>query len=163
VRTIESSDALAEEFDQAWNDANAGVAGGQPEVSFSLTEAQVSSRTERFLKDGGAPIKDVTVCFHEGSAEALGKFEISTLNDLPLIGGVFEPEVKVAGTVDFEGERPSLEISELDAGALPGFVEDRIKDRAEDEVNGLLDDLQLNFSYSLTFTEGQVQVTVRPK
>jgi hypothetical protein len=163
VRTVEISDALAAEFEQAWNDANAGVAGGQPEVSFSLTEAQVSSRANRFLEDGDAPVKDVTVCFHSGSAEAHGKVETPTLAGLPLIGSVFEPDVKVAGTVDFNGERPSIQITELDAGALPGFIEDRIKDRIKDEVNGLLDDLALKNSYSLTFSEGQVQVTVRPK
>ena len=163
VRTVEISDALAAEFEQAWKDANAGVSGGQPEVSFSLTEAQVSSRANSFLEDGDAPIKDVTVCFHNGSAEARGKVETPALAGLPLVGSVFEPDVKAAGTVDFKGERPSLQITELDAGALPGFIEDAIKDRAEDEVNELLDDLQLNFGYSLTFTEGQVQITVRPK
>ncbi len=163
IRSIPLSDALAGEFDQAWDAANAAVDGGQAEASFTLTEAQVSSRANSFLEAGDAPVTEVTVCFHDGSAEARAKVEVPTLATLPLVGSVFEPDVKAAGNVDFRGERPSLDLTELDAGGLPGFIEDAIKDRAEDEVNKLLDDLQLDHAYSLTFTEGQIQVTVRPK
>jgi hypothetical protein len=158
TRQVTSTEALARQWQQRWEGLPALILSGQtPEIAFD--ESEVSSRANQFLREKDAPVKDVLICFHAGSAEATAKADIPVASDLPIIGGVFEARVRVAGAADLSGPHPYIELQEVDAGRLPGAATDALRDRLQDEINSRLDDLTLDYPYTVTFTEGRVTLT----
>ena len=160
TRQVASTAALAQQWQQRWEGLSALILSGQAtEIAFD--ENEVSSRANQFLREKDAPVKDVLLCFHVGSAEATAKADIPVVSDLPIIGGVFEAHVRVAGAADLSGPNPRIEIQEIDAGRLPGTATDALRDRLQDEINSRLDGLTLDYPYAVTFSEGRVTLTAR--
>lgn len=161
-REIENTAQLAGSFDSSLQEAQDAVASGQATATATFSESEVSSRAASYLE--GAALQDVVVCFHEGSAEARVTYQIPAVYDVPVIGDdLFTVYATARGSINFAGERPSIDITEIDAGRLPGFVTDQVADLVEDEVNNEIDGLQLDYAYEVTFTEGEATLTLRPR
>jgi hypothetical protein len=161
VREIERSDAFARSFDRIWDELTIQAIAGASNFHVTLTESEVSARAAELLGDD-FPVSEITICFHDGYAEAWAKGEIPTLGDLPLFGGLFDAVARARGTLDFSGPYARFTFSELNIENVPGFIEDEIRDEAEKEANETLATMPLDYEYNLTFTEGAVTVSVSP-
>ncbi len=149
-------------FQQRWDDLKFQALTGGVALSATFSESEVTSRASQYLEERDAPLKDVLVCFHEGQAEARARAEVPSLGDIPLLGGLFDTNVRIAGSIDLLDEHPRLVIESLEAGSLPGFLEDAVRDEAQDAVNDRLTDLDVDLSYSVTFREGEAEVSIAP-
>jgi hypothetical protein len=123
----------------------------------------VTSRAAAYLDERNAPINDLIVCFHDGYAEARAAVEVPGAADVPVIGGAFDSDARVRGTVDFSGVQPRLVITEFEAGNLPGFIERRARDDVERAINRSLEDLHVRYDYAVTFAEGAATVVASPR
>ena len=148
-------------FQQQWDSIAAQVLAGQPEVVLTFDESQVTARAAAYLDARDAPVDDIVICFHDGYAEARGNAEAPVLGDLPLIGSGFDTETRIRGTVDLTGPSPRLIVTDLDAGSLPGAIEDEVRDEIVRAINDRLTDLAIQYDYALTFTEGFATITAR--
>jgi hypothetical protein len=159
-RDIQRDVAYAETFQQTWDSINAQLAAGATEVTLGFSESEVTSRAAAYLDERDAPLDDLTICFHDGYAEARASVEVPGASDLPLVGGAFDTTARITGTLDLTGEHPQLVVTDFDAGNLPGIVEDELRDSVEDSVNDRLTGLTLRYDYtSLVFTEGTATIT----
>lgn len=164
TREVDNTDAQANSFDESLSEAQEAVRSGQTSAQATFSEGEVSSRAAAYLEARDVPLEDLVICFHDGSAEASATIEVPGLHGLPIVGDeLFTIYASASGTVSFEGERPSIEIDEVDAGHMPDFVEDEIANQIEDEINDRIDDLVLEFTYEVTFTDGQATLTVSPR
>lgn len=150
-------------FDGIWEQIAAQVAAGQTEVTVHLTESEVSSRAADYLQARDAPLDDILVCFHDGYAEGRATVEAPGASGLPLVGGLFKAESRVTGSVDLSGRHPRLVIDRLEAGDLPGFLEDEVRDDVEQAINDRLDDLPLGYDYNVSLSEGVATVVGSPR
>jgi hypothetical protein len=67
-------------------------------------------------------------------------------------------QVSARGTIDLSGEHPRIDITDLDAGSLPGFATGLLEDELESLVNDELDKLTLDRAYDVTFTETRAEL-----
>ena len=156
LRDIATTPALAQAWQERW-DAFRSEQG----ASVAFEESDVTSRADEWLEDEDVPLKHVTVCFYDGEAEARATAEVPGASDIPLLGGAFETEVSARGTIDLSGEHPRIDITDLDAGSLPGFATGMLEDDLESLVNDELDRLTLDRAYDVTFTETRAEITAR--
>ncbi len=161
-RPVLNESALAGNWQSGWDGFNSTLDAGQ-NSSVTFDESETTSRANRFLEEENVPVvSDVTICFHDGSADAYGKAEVPGLAGIPVLGGLFDANAKVTGSIDLSGTEPRIQIDDLDVGNVPGPVADRVQDRIEDAVNDALADFEINHHYSVAFTEGQVTVDGSP-
>lgn len=156
LRDVLTDPALAQAWQERWDAFRA-----EQEASVAFEESDVTSRADEWLEDEDVPLKHVTVCFYDGEAEARATAEVPGASDVPLIGGVFETEVSARGTIDLSGEHPRIDITDLDAGSLPGFATGMLEDDLESLVNDELEKLTLDRTYDVTFTETHAEITAR--
>jgi hypothetical protein len=155
LREVVADPSLAEHWQARWEEFREALEAG--EITFEESEA--TSRAAAFLRETGAPLSDVTICFYEGEAEARAKANLPLLSNLPLIGGIFDTNVRVRGRIDLTGQHPRISVAQLEAGQLPGFIAGAVQDDAERLVNERLKRLELAQDYGVAFHEGQVQIT----
>lgn len=160
-RGVTRNSDLSEKWQLAWNDFEAALDAGQSRT-ITFNESDVSSRADTYLQEKNAPVENVTICFHEGDAEASAKVDVPGLGDIPILGGLFNTNARIRGTMDLSGDHPRITITELEAGNLPGFASDQIKGGIEDIVNDRLDDLNIKHEYGVTFREAEVQISGAP-
>lgn len=159
-RAVSRDDTYAETFQQTWNSVATQIEVGATEVTLGFSESEVTSRAAAYLDERDAPVNNLVICFHEGFAEARADVEVPGASGLPVIGGLFDTAARVTGTLDLAGEHPRLVITDLDAGDLPGFVEDELRADVEREINDRLTGLTIRYNYtSLVFTEGAATIT----
>ena len=151
-RLVESSPALAAQFQGKWDGFNASLEAGQP-ARVVFDESEVTSRGTAFLEEKNAPISGLKVCLNAGEGEASGKV------DLPFFGDM---DVKVRGTVDLRGGTPKVDIRDIQVGGVPGFVADRVKGRIRSVINDQLDDLDIEHRYDLSIGEGAASIAGQP-
>ncbi len=154
-REIVTTAEPARGFDVRWDQLGVGV------LQATFSESEVSSRADELLGDD-LPVDEITVCFHDGYAEAFAHGDLPLLGDIPLIGGLFDASVRMRGNVDFEGPYARLTISEFDIDDIPGFIDDRLRDDIERITNETLATMPLRFNHEVTFEEGRAVVTVVP-
>lgn len=161
-RGVSTDSGVADQWDANWKAFDDQLDGGQA-ATVTFTESEVTSRADEFLKNKKAPVDDVVICFHDGSAEARGKVELPVLGAVPVIGSAFKTQVKITGTMDLSGPHPKIVITDIEAGNLPGTAVDQVEDTVRDIINSRLDDLNLSHQYpKITFTEGSVQIDGTP-
>jgi len=161
-RGVSTDSGVADQWDANWKAFDDRLDGGQA-ATVTFTESEVTSRADEFLKNKKAPVDDVVICFHDGSAEARGKVELPVLGAVPVIGSAFKTQVKITGTMDLSGTNPQIVITDIEAGNLPGTAVDQVEDTVRDIINSRLDDLNLSHQYpKITFTEGSVQIDGTP-
>ncbi|GAG20511.1 unnamed protein product, partial [marine sediment metagenome] len=71
-REVESSSALAQQFQAKLDDFEAELDAGQA-ASFTFDESEATSRGREFLEEENAPIEDLKVCFNPEGPSASGK------------------------------------------------------------------------------------------
>ena len=157
LRDVQTDPALAQTWQERWDAFRAQAASG----SISFGESEVTSRANEWLDDEDIPLKKITVCFHNGEAEARATAEVPVAGDIPLFGGAFETDVSARGTIDLSGEHPRIDITDIDAGSLPGFATGLVEDDIESLVNEELEQFTLNRPYDVSFTETQAEIAVR--
>ncbi len=161
-RGVSVDAGVADSWDAKWDGFDNQLDGGQAS-SVTFTESEVTSRAIDFFEDKNAPLEEITICFHEGQAEARAKVELPAISDVPLIGNAFKTKVKMTGTVDLSGPHPVIVINDLEAGNLPGFATDQVESSVDDIINERLDDLNLSHQYdAVNFTDGSAEVSGRP-
>lgn len=158
LRDVATTPALAQAWQERWDAFRAATAG---QGSIEFQESDVTSRADEWLDDEDVPLKHVTVCFYDGEAEARATAEVPGASDIPLLGGVFETEVSARGTIDLSGEHPRIDITDLDAGSLPGLATGLLEDDLEFLVNDELDRFTLDRTYDVTFTETRAEISAR--
>jgi hypothetical protein len=148
---IEDSDANAVAFDAKWDQMNAALDGGAP-ASITLTESEITSRANKFLKDEGGDIGTVQVCIYSGSGETTGEV------DLPVGSAKF----KASGTVSLDGPHPVAEFDDIEVGSIPGVVMDPFESAVEDAIQELLDDVNLDHTSTVELQPGQAVISGTP-
>ena len=148
---ISVSAANAAAFDQKWDALDAILDAGSP-TSTTFNESELTSRADRFVDEAGGDIKDVRVCIHDGFGEVTGSVDF-------FLG---DAKFKAKGTVRLIGDHPEVEIDDIDVGNVPGFLTGLLEGVVEDAIKELLDDIDLEHTYSPTLTEGQVRIDGQP-
>ncbi|RLC59418.1 MAG: hypothetical protein DRI30_00570 [Chloroflexi bacterium] len=142
-------------FDQKWDAMDATLASGSP-ASITLNESELSSRADQFFTHESAlDLRDVRVCIHDGYAEATGSLDA-------ILG--LQVEVKLKGSVDLAGDAPKTDIDDIDFGQVPGWLID-VTDAifgVESDIDQAFEDVELKHTYTVTMTEGQVQIDGTP-
>lgn len=160
LRDVVTDPALAQTWQGRWDAFQAQLDAGEG-VSITFEESEMTSRATQWLGTEDIPLKRVTICFYEGEAEARATADVPVVSDIPLLGGVFEMEVSARGRIDLSGGHPRIDITKLDAGALPGVATSLVEDDIESLVNDQLAEMTLGRIYDVTFRETQAEITVR--
>jgi hypothetical protein len=148
---IDISDAQSQSFTQKWDQLDASLDAGNA-TSISLSESEISSRADRYIRDKGGDVSDVRVCIHNGFGEVTGKVDAS----------VAEAKFKVKGTVDLTGDHPNANFDDIEVGNIPSAVIGPFENLVEDAIQELLDDINLKHSYTPTLQEGSVTIQGTP-
>ncbi len=149
---IETSDAQAAAFDAKWDQLDAALAAGAPS-SITLTESEITSRANKFLRDKGGDVAEVRVCIYSGSGAATGKV------DLPVGTAKF----KATGTLDLTGDHPDAKFDDIEVGNVPGVVLAPFESAVEDAIQELLDDITLDHTYTVELQPGQAVISGTPQ
>jgi hypothetical protein len=160
-RDVVTDPALAAQFQQRWDEFQAQLDAGSP-ASVTFEEGELTSRADQWIEDTGAPMQDLTICIYDGKAEARGTAAIPYVADIPLLGGVFETDVRLTGRIDLGGDHPEIIIVNFEAGDIPDWASDPIQDDIEEVVNSRLDDHDIEHVYTVAYREGQLEITGQP-
>jgi hypothetical protein len=161
LRDAVTSPELAAQFQQRWDAFEAQLDAGSP-ASVTFEEGELTSRVSQWVNDTGASLNDVTICIYDGKAEGRATAEIPYLAKVPILGNVYETDVRVLGRIDLIGEHPEITVVELDAGDIPDWAVDPIQDDLEDIVNDRLADYDIEHDYTVTYREGQLEISGQP-
>lgn len=160
LRDVVTDPALAQQWQERWDAFQAQLDAGEG-AGITFEESEMTSRATQWLAAEDIPLKRVTICFYDGEGEARATAEVPVVSDIPLLGGIFETEVGARGSIDLSGEHPRIDITKLDAGALPGFATGLVEGDIESLVNDRLAEMSLGRIYDVTFRETQAEITVR--
>lgn len=161
LRDAITDPALATQFQQRWDAFEAQLDAGSA-ASVTFEEGELTSRVSQWLDDTDAALKNVTICIYAGKAEARATAEIPYLAKIPLLGSVYETDVRILGRIDLSGEHPEITVIELDAGHIPDWAVNPIQSDLEDIVNHRLADYDIEHDYAVTYREGQLEISGQP-
>jgi hypothetical protein len=145
------SAANADSFDQKWDGLDAILGAGSPS-SIDLNESEITSRADLFIEEESGDIGNVRVCVHDGFGEVTG--------DVGFAG--VDVDFKVKGTVDLSGDKPVVQFDDIDIGNVPGFITGPFEGLAEDAIEELLEELDLDHTYTPILTEGVATIEGQP-
>ena len=151
-REVESSSALAQQFQAKLDDFEAELDAGQA-ASFTFDESEATSRGHEFLEEENAPIEDLKVCFNPEGPSASGK--------LSAVLGL-DVTVKVSGDLDLSGEHPHIDDLDIDVGSVPGFITGGLEGVVKGVINDQLDHIDVEHQLSITFGEGTATLSGQP-
>lgn len=143
--------AHSDTFKQKWDGLNAILDGGSPS-SVTLTESELTSRADNYVKEKNTPFKEPRVCLHDGNGE--GQAKISFLG--------LTAKVKVKGTLDLAGAHPSAKIDSMEVGNVPGWLISPAESLVNRALDSALDDVTLDHRYAPTLKAGQADVAGTP-
>ncbi len=152
-RPITTSDQLASQYREKWDALNATLEAGQP-ASATFTESEVTSRANSWLEEQDAPIEDILICFEDGTASASAKI------DIPFVPG--DIDVLTSGTLILTGDVADADVDKIEVGGLPDLLTDLVEDFIDNVFEDQTEELELNHTYTLLFSEGQVTVSGLP-
>jgi hypothetical protein len=147
--TVDAANAAS--FDAKWDQMDASLDSGQP-ASITLNESEVTSRADAFIEEEGGDVDDIQVCIYEGSGAVTGTL------DTPIGGAKF----KATGTVELTSGHPVAEFDDVEVGNVPGVVLDPFESAVEDAIQELLDDIELDHTYSVTLRPGEAVIQGNP-
>jgi len=152
-RTIVADLSSAASFQQKWDDMNDTLDAGQPS-SAAFTESEATSRAQVWVEQNDAPVSDLRLCFNVDGGSGSAKV------DIPFVPG--DVNVLVKGTLDLTGDKPKVEVTDIEMGRLPGPVASRIEDFITRLIDHETDGITLKHDYGLQFADGQVTITGQP-
>ena len=144
---IQLSDANSAAFDAKWDQLD-GLLDGGAATAISLSESEVASRADRYIRDHGGDVSDIRVCIHEGFGEVTGEVDA-------FIG---KSKFKVTGTVDLSSGHPVANFDDIEVGNVPGALLGPLESAVEDGIQELLDDVTLKHTYTPILQEGGVVI-----
>ncbi len=145
------NEANAEAFDRKWDAFEAALDGGSP-ASVTFSESEVTSRVNAW-NDEKDIFEEIRVCIHDGYGEATGTLDGA---------GVVDAAFKISGTVELARGHPTAHIDDIALGNVPRPLFAALEDLAEDPIEEALDEVDLNHSYTTTYSEGEVRIDGRP-
>jgi hypothetical protein len=157
-REIVIDDALAAEWQIRWEIYTGHINAGEV-ASIVFDESSVNSRADQFIASEGIPLDKVFVCFHNGEAEARATANNPILGGIPLLGDVTDTDVRATGRIDLSGSHPRINITEVEAGSLPGFATWIVERDLESVINRRLNRLTLPHAFDVTFREAEVEIS----
>lgn len=143
--------AHSDAFQQKWNGFNAIVDGGAPS-SITLSESEISSRADTFLREKSGPFKEPRVCLHDGSGEGQAKIAFLGLT----------AKVKVKGSLDLTGQHPQAKIDSIKVGNVPGWLMGPAESFVNRAIDNALNDVRLEHRCSVAINPGEAGVTGTP-
>lgn len=152
-REVTTSLQLAGAFQEKWDGLEASLDAGQPAAA-TFSESEVTSRADLWLEEQDAPIDEIMICFEDGAASASAKI------DIPFVPG--DVDVLASGTLILSGDVADADVTDLEAGGLPGPLTDLVKNTLNSVIEHQTEKLELEHSYTLLFTEGAVIVNGVP-
>ncbi len=152
-RPITTSLQLAADFQDKWEGMEASLLAGQPATE-TFTESEVTSRADLWLSEHDAPIDEIQICFGDGTASASAKI------DIPFVPG--DIDVLARGTLNLTGTFANVDVDDLKVGGLPGPLTDLVENFINKVIEGQTEDLELDHTYILLFTEGEVTISGVP-
>ncbi len=152
-RPITTSLQLAAAFQEKWDGLEASLTAGQAAVE-TFTESEVTSRADLWLEEHDAPIEEILICFGDGTASASAKI------DIPFVPG--DIDVLARGTLNLTGSAADADVQDLEVGGLPGPLTDLVENFINNVIEDQTEDLDLDHTYTLLFTEGQVTISGVP-
>ncbi len=152
-RTVTTSFQFAADYEEKWDGLEAALDAGQP-ASATFSESELTSRASVWLQEQDAPIEDIMICFGDGTAATSAKI------DIPFVPG--DIDVLARGSLILTGTVADSEITDLEVGGIPGPLTDLVEDFINNIIEDQTEDLDLDHSYSLTFTEGAVTISGTP-
>ena len=150
---ISYSNRAALAFQLKWNRMNDVLDTGQ-ESTFVFSESEVTSRARLWVDEHDVPVSDLYVCFSTEGGAASGQV------DVPFIPG--DVDMLIRGTVDLRGERPEVQIDEIEVGSLPGPLANLVKGFIDALIDDQEEELGLDHDYGLAFGEGEVTIGGQP-
>jgi len=151
-REVESSSALAQQFQDKLDNFNEQLDAGQA-ASFTFDESEATSRGREFLEEKNAPVDDLKVCFSPEGPSASG--------NLSAVLGL-DVTAKVSGDLDLSGEHPRVDNVSIDVGGVPGFVAGGFEGAVRDVVNDQLAHINVKHRLTITFGEGTATLSGQP-
>jgi len=151
-REVQTSDALAQQFQGKLDAFNDQLDAGQP-ASFTFDESEATSRGRQFLDEENAPIGDLKVCLNPDGPSASG--------NLNAVLGL-DVSVKVSGQLDLSGEHPRVEDLSVDVGGAPGFITGGFDGVVEGVINDQLTHIDTEHQLAITFGEGTATLSGQP-
>ena len=151
-RDVQTSDALAQQFQGKLDAFNDQLDAGQP-ASFTFDESEATSRGHQFLDEENAPIGDLKVCLNPDGPSASG--------NLNAVLGL-DVSVKVSGQLDLSGEHPHVSDLDIELGGAPGFITGNFKGVVEGVINDQLAHIDTDHQLAITFGEGTATLSGQP-
>jgi hypothetical protein len=161
AREVVTDPGLAAQFQTRWDEFQAQLDAGNP-ASVTFEESELTSRAQQWVDETDAPLDDVTICIYDGIAEARAVADIPYASEVPVIGGVYETNVRATGRIDLSGENPEVVIVDFEAGDIPEWATDPIQDDIEEAINDRLADYDIVHDYTVTYREGQLEIAGQP-
>jgi hypothetical protein len=152
-RTITTSFQFAAAYEEKWDGLEAALDTGQA-ASATFSESEVTSRASVWLQEQDAPIEEIMICFGDGTAAASAKI------DIPFVPG--DINVLARGSLILTGTVADSELTDLEVGGLPGPLTDLVENFINNVIEDQTEDLDLDHSFMLTFTEGAVTISGVP-
>ena len=152
-RPITTSLQLAAAFQDKWDGLEASLIAGQP-ASETFTESEVTSRADLWLSEHDAPIDKILICFGDGTASASAEI------DIPFVPG--DIDVLARGTLTLTGPVAKADVQDLEVGGLPGPLTGLVENFINNVIEDQTEDLDLDHTYTLLFTEGAVTISGVP-
>jgi hypothetical protein len=151
-RQVESSTALAQQFQAKLDQLNAQLDAGQA-ASFTFDESEATSRGRQFLDDENAPIADLKICFSSDGPSASGNLDA-------VLG--LDVTAKVSGDLFLDGQHPRVDNLDIDVGAIPGFAAGGFEGAVEGVINDQLEHISIEHQLTITFGEGTATLSGQP-
>jgi hypothetical protein len=152
-RTISYEPLRAVAFQQTWDQLEDTLDAGQ-ESAAVFDEQQVTARARLWVEERDAPVSDLLICFTSDGGAASGKV------DIPLIPG--DIDVLIRATVDLRGDRPEVEIEEMEIGRVPGPLADLAESAINELIEQQMEELPLRHDYGAMFGDGEVTLNGQP-
>ena len=149
--TITIDAAHSDAFKQKWKGFNDLLDAGTAS-SVTLTESEISSRADTYLRAKDAPIKQPRACIHDGNAE--GQAKISFLG--------LTIKFKVKGTMDLTGAHPKAKIDSMEIGNVPGWLLSPARKAVNSAIDDELNKVTLDHRYAPVLKPGQAEVGGTP-
>jgi hypothetical protein len=160
-REVETTTELADEWEQRWDEFNASLDAGQA-ATVTFTESQATSIAARWADETDAGLGVITICFYNGVAEGRGHVDLPVYRRVPLLGGIFDTDVRMRGRIELGGQEPRIRFSEADAGDFPEWATEPIRDDVLARINDRLDQYMIGHEYQVIIRDGQLEVTGLP-
>ena len=138
-------------FKQKWASFNDLLNANSPS-SVTLTESEISSRADTYLKEKDAPIKHPRACIHDGSAEGQASVSFAGIT----------MKFKVKGTLDLTGARPKAKIDSMEVGNVPGWLLSPARKFVNSAIDTELNKVTLDHHYTAVLKPGQADVGGTP-